>query len=217
MDTVPAFIFDMDGVIVDSTPMHTRAWTAYLASLGVQAGALSSRMLGKHNDELVRDFLSAHRLTDELVTEHGRRKEALYRDMMAPVLEENLVPGVREFIARHREAPLAVATNAEPANVRFVLDHAGLRTHFRTIVDGQQVSRPKPYPDIYFQAAESLGVPPYDCIIFEDSITGIQAARATGARVVGLSTTLSDLPHVDLTIADFFDPALESWLNTIHG
>jgi beta-phosphoglucomutase family hydrolase len=212
MDAVPALIFDMDGVIVNSTPVHTRAWTAYLGELGLRAGNLSDRMLGKHNDEIVRDLLSAHPLTEELVAEHGRRKEALYRDMMAPVLEDNLVPGVREFIARYAEEPLAVATNAEAANVAFVLDRAGLRQYFRAIVDGQQVARPKPHPDIYLQAAKLLGVAPQDCIIFEDSLTGVEAARAAGARVVGLTTTLSDLPDVDLTIEDFFDPALEPWL-----
>jgi beta-phosphoglucomutase family hydrolase len=212
MDAVPALIFDMDGVIVNSTPMHTRAWTAYLSDLGLPAGNLSDRMLGKHNDEIVRDLLASDLLTEELVVEHGKRKEALYRDMMAPVLEENLVPGVHQFIARYGETPLAVATNAEAANVAFVLDGAGLRQYFRVIIDGQQVARPKPHPDIYLEAARLLGVAPQDCIIFEDSLTGVEAARAAGARVVGLATTLSELPHVDLTIQDFLDPALEPWL-----
>ena len=73
---------------------------------------------------------------------------------------------------------MAVASNAEPANVDFVLDAAGLRPYFRAVLDGHQVSRPKPYPDIYLRAAEILGSVPAECVIFEDSLTGIRAARA---------------------------------------
>jgi beta-phosphoglucomutase-like phosphatase (HAD superfamily) len=81
-------------------------------------------------------------------------------------------------------------------------------------VDGHQVARPKPHPDIYLRAAELLGVPPEDCVVFEDSLTGIQAARAAGMAVVGVGTTHDELPGVGLEIRDFTSPALEPWLAT---
>ncbi|HYP05165.1 MAG TPA: HAD family phosphatase [Bryobacteraceae bacterium] len=212
---MPAIIFDMDGVIVDSTATHTEAWVVYLRNLGISADNLTARMLGKHNSELVRDLFGTRPLTEDDVFAHGAAKEALYRDMIRPVLREKLVPGIREFLTRHKNEPMAVATNAEPANVRFVLENAGLAPYFQAVVDGSQVARPKPHPDVFLKAAELLGHAPEDCVIFEDSLTGIQAARASGARVVGLTTSLRELPSVDLAIGDFFNSRLEPWLQEL--
>jgi len=108
---------------------------------------------------------------------------------------------------------LAVATNAEGANVDFVLDGAGLRSLFRVIVNGHEVTNPKPHPDVYLLVAEKLRVPPEDCIVFEDSHTGVAAGLAAGMRVIGVTTTHDNLPGVSLLIRDFDDPALESWLS----
>ena len=212
---VPALIFDMDGVIVDSTAVHTEAWIAYLRRNGISADNLAGRMLGKHNDELVRDLFASIPLSDEQIFHHGANKELLYRDMIRPNLQDKLVPGVLEFLANHEGWPMAVATNAEPANVKFVLEHADLSRYFKAIVDGTQVARPKPSPDVFLKAAALLNHAPQDCIIFEDSLTGIDAARAAGARVVGLTTTLAELPNVDLTIRDFLDSNLEPWLQLL--
>jgi beta-phosphoglucomutase len=209
-----AFIFDMDGVIVDSTSAHVEAWKLYLQSHGLSADGIESRMLGKHNDELVRDFFAGRELSEQDIFEHGARKEQIYRDMMAPVLPGNLVPGVTEFIQRHRDRSMGLATNAEPANVEFVLTTAGLRWYFGAIVNGQQVERPKPAPDIYLHVAGLLGVKAEDCVVFEDSPAGIQAARSAGMRVVGLTTTCPDLNGVDLAIPNFLEPELETWLRS---
>lgn len=209
---VAAFIFDMDGVIVDSTATHTEAWTAYLREYGISADSLSTRMLGKHNGELVRDFFGSHPLNEEDVFEHGARKEALYRELIGPTLEEKLVPGITDFLEQYKHKPMAIATNAEPANVHFVLERAGIARYFQAVVDGSQVSRPKPHPEVFLRAAALLGEAPEACVVFEDSLTGIQAARAAGMRVVGLTTTLTNLPNVDFTTRDFRDPMLGSWL-----
>ena len=172
-------------------------------------------MLGKHNSDLVRDLFGAEPLTEAAIYEHGARKEALYRDLMGPVLREKLVPGVVDFLSRHADWPMAVATNAEPANVHFVLKNAGLSHFFRAVVDGHQVERPKPDPEVFLKAAASLGYAPADCVVFEDSLTGIQAARRSSARVVGLTTTMTEFSDVDLTIRDFNDSKLEPWLQEL--
>lgn len=212
-----AFIFDMDGVIVDSNKTHTEAWRHYLDQQGIDAGDIEARMLGKRNDEIVRDFFSHLALTDDLVFQHGARKEELYRDMIRPDLDERLVPGISDFLEHYRDMPIGLATNAEPANVDFVLDSAGIRPYFQAIVNGHEVERPKPFPDVYLKVAEKLGFPPQDCIVFEDSLTGVQAAQAAGMRVVGVRTTLEEFPKVDLTISHFQDPELERWLQSIFS
>jgi beta-phosphoglucomutase len=209
---IKALIFDMDGVIIDSNPLHRDSWAAYTRRHGVEmTDAMQQAMYGKRNDEIIRGFLGNH-LNDSEVAAHGASKEQLYREMMAPHLEGALVPGVREFLRRHRNLSLAVATNAEPANVDFVLTGASLREFFDVVVDGHQVERPKPHPDIYLRVAEILGIPPSECVVFEDSYTGVEAGLAAGMRVVGVSTTHDDLPGVSILIADFRGPLLEDWM-----
>ena len=207
-----ALIFDMDGVIVDSNPIHKEAWAAYNRRFGIETSeAMHQRMYGRRNDDIVRDFFGPQ-LTPEEVHEHGAAKERLYRELMGPSVRESLVPGVVEFLARHRGLPIAMATSAEPENVEFLLEAAGLRPYFRAIVDGHQVHDPKPHPEIYLKAAELLQASPRDCVAFEDSFAGIQSARAAGMMVVGVLTTHDELPGVDLQIRDFNSPELEPWL-----
>jgi beta-phosphoglucomutase len=201
----------MDGVIVHSTPVHNRAWEIYLAQHGIAPGEIENRMHGLRNDDIVRDYFGDD-LDEEAVHRHGADKERLYRELMRPELERWVVPGVREFLEAHRGVAKAVASNAERPNLDFILDESGLRPHFQFVVDGHQAPRPKPFPDIYLAAAALLGTDPTNCIVFEDSLAGVQAAYEAGARVVGLTTTLATLPRVDLAVPDFRDPALMAWL-----
>ena len=127
------------------------------------------RMYGKRNDQIVRDFFGES-LSAEEVAARGAAKEQLYREMIRGRLEEILVPGVRAFLERYRSFPKAIATNAEPANVDFLLDRADLRRYFQAVVDGHQVTHPKPHPEVYLRAAEKLGAAPRDCIVMEDSL-----------------------------------------------
>lgn len=207
-----ALIFDLDGVIVDSMPLHTHSWKLYLEKHGINAPDLVEQMHGRRNDEIVTAFWGNH-LTPEENFQHGAAKEALWRDLMEPVLESHLVPGVRSFLERYAEAPIALGTNAEPANATFVLRKANLIHLFNAIVDGMQVEKPKPWPDVYCRASDLLGVAPSNCIVFEDSPTGVQAAKAAGMRVVGIQTHVP-LEGVDFACDNFLDPALDAWLAT---
>lgn len=203
----------MDGVVVLSTDLHMKAWILYLERHGVKDTSVIYRMLGKRNDQIVHEIFGPDLPEDEM-EEHGAAKERLYRELMTPVLEESYVAGVREFLrAVHAQGvPLALATNAEPLNVDFVLDHAGLRPLFSAIVDGSQVANAKPDPEVFLTAAARIGVEPHNCVIFEDSPGGIQAALSAGGRVVGLLTTEKAYPQAALTMPDFADSKLLPWL-----
>lgn len=202
----------MDGVIIDSNPFHRRAWAQYNRRFGIETDeAMQQRLWGRRNDDIVRDFFG-EQLTSEEIQVHGAAKERLFREAIGPVLNEALVPGVREFLERHRCMSMGLATNAEPANAQFLLEIAQLAAYFRAVVDGHQVDRPKPYPDIYLRAAELLETAPPNCVVFEDSVAGIQAARGAGMSVVGVTTTHDHLPDVDLEIKNFNTPELEPWL-----
>ncbi len=207
-----ALIFDLDGVIVDSMPAHEVAWRRYLGFLGVDGGDLPGRMQGRRNDEIVRDFLGVE-MDHETVLAHGAAKERMFREILGERVREYLVAGIAQWLERLEGAPIALASNAERANIDFTLDGAGLRRYFDVIVDGSQVARPKPSPDVYLRAAELLKIAPRNCIVFEDSAVGVAAAVAAGTRVVGVRTHSNPLEGIVFSIANFLDSELDGWLS----
>lgn len=206
----------MDGVLVHSTPVHNEAWRQYLAGHGLHLdlAAIEPVMLGKHNSDIVRAFFG-NNLSETEIARHGAEKERLYRELMRPRLGHYIVAGVAGFLDRYRHVPKGLASNAEPANVDFILGETGFGRYFRAVLTAEEVKRPKPDPEIYLELARRLGVSPSSCLVFEDSVTGIEAARRAGSRVVGVATTTTSLPEADLVIRDFEDPALEPWLDAV--
>ena len=190
----------MDGVIVDSNPLHREAWEAFNLRYGVETTeAMHESMYGKRNDDIVRNFFGSE-LPEAEVFARGAAKEALYREMAKDRLEEMLVPGLREFLQTFRDSPMALASNGEAANIDLIVEKAGLRPYFRAVVNGRQVVNPKPHPEIYLRVADILQVEPANCIVFEDSHAGVQAGVSAGMRVVGIRTTHGELPGTSITI-----------------
>ena len=169
-------------------------------------------MHGKRNSELVQDFLGSE-VSEEAAFEHGRAKERLFRELLFKEDPNRFqVPGVIEFLERHKDVPKAVGSNAEPENINFVLDNFHLRPYFQAVVNGYDVERPKPFPDIYLKAAQRLRTDPGNCIVFEDSPTGAEAGIKADMRVVAVETTPTEFAGVQLRIKNFCDPLLEPWL-----
>lgn len=201
----------MDGVLVDSMPFHERAWEVYLAQKGLDASALNAQMHGKHNDELLREVFGED-LTIDQIQWMGAEKEALYRQLIVGELEGQLLKGVREFLELYSGTRKAVASNAIAANVDFVLDEAGLRKYFEQSVNGQQVKRGKPDPEIYLKVAALLNLEPEECIVFEDSQPGIDAALAAGMGVVAINSHRTTLIGQSVEADHFLDTRLHEWL-----
>ena len=207
-----ALIFDMDGVLLNSNPVHREAWAAFNRRYGLETTEeMHHFMYGKRNDAIVRGFFGSD-LPDEEVHARGAAKEALYRKMIEGSLEESLVPGVRQFLEDYRDAPKAVASNAEPDNVNLLLDRSGLRAYFQVVVNGHEVQNPKPHPEIYLRTSDLLGVAPANCIVFEDSHSGVEAAVAAGMRVIGISTTYDNLPSTMISVDNFLSGDIQRWL-----
>jgi beta-phosphoglucomutase family hydrolase len=207
-----ALIFDMDGVIVDSNPVHREAWEQFNRRYGIETTeAMHQRMYGKHNADIVRDYFGPD-LTPEEVAARGAAKEEVYRELAGSRLEQMLVPGLRDFLEEYRDIPKGVGSNAEPANVEFILDQAELRPYFQAVVDGHQVRNPKPHPEVFLRVADILRVAPADCVVFEDSPTGVQAGLAAGMKVIGLGTTFENLPGTSITVDNFRNGQLRRWL-----
>jgi beta-phosphoglucomutase family hydrolase len=203
-----AVIFDMDGVIVDTNPHHRLAWRQYYQRYGktLSDEDFLRHVSGKHNTDIIAHLFAGQTLTADEVLQLGNEKEALFRELYRP----HLVPvaGLTAFLKALKTAGIltAVATSAPVENLDFVIDALKLRPYFDALLNESMVSRPKPDPEIYQQAMAKLGVEPGESVVFEDSMTGIQAARASGATVVGVATTQTPdelRPWVDEVIRDF--------------
>jgi beta-phosphoglucomutase family hydrolase len=191
-NTIPtAFIFDMDGTIVDSMPYHTRTWLNLLAAEGVQVGfdEFNRRTGGLPNPEVVHTFFGAH-LSDTETAAIAEQKENLYRAALRPDLKP--IDGVIEFLreARRLNIPLALATSAPQENIEFILSGIQAREFFRVVVGVVDIQRGKPDPQIFLLAAERLGVPPEQCVAFEDSPAGVEAARRAGMKIVAVTSSV---------------------------
>jgi len=189
--TMPAFIFDMDGTIVDNMAFHTDSWIAFFARRGktYDPDAFFRETAGAQVREILRERLDAD-IPDDEIAVLAQEKEALYREMYAP--HRSAIRGFEDFVTRARAdgVKLAVATSAPPANIVFTLDELDLRRHFDAVVGAADVARGKPHPDVFLKAAEKLGAPPADCIVFEDAPMGVEAARRAGMRTVVITSTL---------------------------
>ena len=184
-----AYIFDMDGTLVDNCAAHVKAWQKFakahghpltkkqiLAWMGAKGSFYVEQVAGH---PLAPD--EAKRLCDE--------KEALYRKIYKPVLPD----GLRAWLdyAHARKVPCALATGGPRANVDFILDSLGLRDDFAAVVDETMYARSKPDPECFLKAAALLGVEPSLCRVYEDAVNGVAAARAAGMSVVAITFTNS--------------------------
>jgi HAD superfamily hydrolase (TIGR01509 family) len=177
----------MDGVIVDSHPVHKKTWRKFLELLGkeIDEERLSFIMEGRKRDEILRYFLGD--LSDDQVRVLGHQKEQLFREESADM---KVIEGLREFLQQLSEAKirLAVASSGSNGRVNFVLDSLNLRHYFQAIVTGDQVMYGKPDPTIFRVACDQLCVQPSETLVFEDSVSGVRAAKAAGMRCVGVAT-----------------------------
>ena len=177
-----AYIFDCDGTVVDSMPLHYRAWKAALAEWNCDFPEdLFYAWGGKPVRNIIADLNQIYSLTmpvDSLAV----RKEALY---LAQLPSLKAIPEVVEHItAQHGRIPFAVASGSRRNSVVGSLTTVGLFDKFDTIVSAGDYLHAKPAPDCFLLAAERLGVAPKDCLVFEDTQLGIQAATAAGMASV---------------------------------
>jgi beta-phosphoglucomutase len=213
-----AFVFDMDGTIVDNMAFHTDSWLEFFARRGknYDPDAFFRETAGAQGREILRERLGAD-IPDDEIAVLAQEKDALYREMYEPHL--STIDGFDDLVeqAGVRGVKLAVATSAPPANIVFTLDGLDIRRHFDAVVGAADVKRGKPHPDVFLKAAEQLGVAPEHCIVFEDAPLGVEAAKRAGMRAVVLTTTLpaeafAEYDNVirivsdfsELTIADLF-------------
>ncbi len=194
MDLIPAHIrglvFDCDGTLADSMPLHWRAWQAVAARHGFEfteerfysLGGVPSRDIVKalsHEQGMPLDALAI-----------AREKEIEYRPLIQQVEPINAIVGIVR--TNHGRRPMAVASGGTHRIIEQVLEHLGIRSLFTAIVTSEDVANQKPAPDIFLEAARRIGVEPRFCRAYEDTDLGIQAIRAAGMEAVDVRELLAD-------------------------
>lgn len=200
-----AFIFDMDGVIIDSNPFHKIALKQFCQKYGhdLSEEQLKEKIYGRTNKDWITNVFG--KLEEKKLRSYAEEKEALFRK----IYEQDIhaLNGLVSFLeAMDRlHIPRAIATSAPRANVDFTLTHTGIEKYFPLILDESFVSKGKPDPEIYIKTVDALKLSPENCVVFEDSLSGVRAGKQAGCKVVGISTTHSaeELSETDLVIGDF--------------
>lgn len=186
-----AYIFDMDGTLIDNCRWHVLAWREFAHRHGRDIsekdildwmGATSAYYMNRIFDREV---------PPDECAELTKEKESLYRSLYAPHMK--MPDGLGEMLqdARKRGIKLAIATGGSIDNVDFILDGLKVREMFDAVVDASQYKNGKPAPDCYLVAASRLGMTPADCLVFEDAVGGVRAAKAAGMKVVAITATVS--------------------------
>jgi len=199
-----AFIFDMDGVLVDSNPTHKIALKQFCKKHGYDLSEtdLREKIYGRTNRDWLLNLFG--NLNEETIRAYAEEKEALFRELYVDIKP---LDGLHSFLKKldANGIPLAIATSAPRANVDFTISKTGITHFFPIILDDSFVTKGKPDPQIYLKSAAALGMPSGQCVVFEDSLSGVMAAKRAGCKVVGVTTTHTreELTETDLNIDNF--------------
>ncbi|QNK64604.1 HAD family phosphatase [Pedobacter sp. PAMC26386] len=206
MNKEVAVIFDMDGVICHTNPYHSLAFREFFSARNLTPTDedFAAHMFGKSNSYILSHFLKRPVSGAELL-EMENEKESLFRKIYAPHIEP--IGGIMEFITdlENNGVKLGVATSAPYANLDLILNEVPIRKKLGSILASEDVKNHKPDPEVYLTSALNLGVKPEECLVFEDSFSGITAAINAGMHVVGVLTshTIEELPKCNLYIDNY--------------
>jgi HAD superfamily hydrolase (TIGR01509 family) len=178
----------MDGVLVDTGEFHYQSWVEVLAEYGIPFSREFFRETFGMNNDGVLSSLLGEKLTPELLAEISAKKEHWFREAVQGHAQP--LPGVRVWLERLQAGGFrqSIASSAPPANIKVLVDELGLRGHFDAMVSGVDLPA-KPAPVLFLEAARQLGVPPARCVVVEDAVAGVEAAKRAGMKCIAVTTT----------------------------
>jgi beta-phosphoglucomutase len=214
MNKYEAFIFDLNGTMINDMHYHEKAWYDVLVNdlkAPLTLEQVRHQLYGKADEMFYRIF-GINKFSKEEIETISAQKEIRYRKEFLPHLK--LIPGLNAFLnkAKSGNIALAIGTAAPVLNVDFALDNLNLRHYFGAVIGPDDVAESKPNPEVFLMAAGRLGIAPEKCVVFEDAPKGIEAASRAGMKAVGVTSyhTDEELKNRNLlfTIEDYSDPQL---------
>lgn len=204
--TIEAVIFDLNGTIINDGAYHDAAFEEFFRrhDVNISMDEYRQRYYARKNEEIMPELLQ-RTLTPAEIAALSQEKEDIYHDLYGPRIGE--VAGFSSLVAmlKAQGKKIGLATSSGPTNLAFTFEHLRFQGLFDAVVDGWEVTRSKPDPEIYLKTAERLSVVPDKCLVFEDAPVGVLGARRAGMRVVGLLTShdAEQLCEAEACIHDF--------------
>ena len=216
MNSTTAFLFDLNGTMINDMHFHEKAWFDVLNEdlhANMTMAEVKSHMYGK-NEELFERVFGKDRFSLEEMAAYSLKKEKKYQEAFLPHLQ--LINGLDAFLqkAAAHQIGMAIGTAASPFNVNYVLNHLPIQQYFRAIITADDVSVSKPNPEVFLQCADQLNAPYQNCIVFEDAPKGVEAALNAGMKAVVIKTyhsaeEFAHFSNVLMMVDDYTDPQLQ--------
>ncbi|GAJ23288.1 unnamed protein product, partial [marine sediment metagenome] len=206
MPEIAAVIWDMDGVLADTAPHHLLAWQETFAKRGINfTEADFKRGFGIRNDAIIKNTLG-EQVTPEEIEAIAREKEATFRRIIGKDIKP--LPGALELVKALDEGgiSMAIASSTTIENIHLIVGSLGIADYFKAVITGHDVSEGKPSPQVFLLAAQRLGAEPKNCIVIEDAVAGVKAAKSAGMYCVAVSNSH---PQEKLNEADLIVASLE--------
>jgi beta-phosphoglucomutase len=191
MATIKGFLFDLDGVIVDTAKFHFKAWQRLAQDLGIHFSEEENEQLkGVSRKESLEKILSwgDKSLSADEFEKRMAQKNEWYLELVQHMGKEEALPGAKSFLEEATKLNLSIGLGSASKNALLILDQLAITPLFQTIIDGNKVSKSKPDPEVFQKGADDLGLPAESLVVFEDSLAGIEAARRGGFRTVGIGS-----------------------------
>jgi len=202
MNLIQACIFDLDGVIVDTAVYHYQAWKRLANELGFDFTEEDNEKLKGVSRMASLDLIlqwGGLEKTQAEKEELAARKNEWYVDMITKMTPAEVLPGAREFVESCKASGIKTALGSASKNSETILAKVGISHLFDVVIDGNKVSKPKPDPEVFLKGAEELHIAPRNCVVFEDAIAGVEAAKNGGMLAVGIGSAKT-LVEADLVI-----------------
>jgi beta-phosphoglucomutase family hydrolase len=201
-----AVIFDLDGTLIDNNSFHLKSWIEYLKNIGrnISEEEYNLNFNGRTNKDVIQ-YVFNREMTEEEILKYSLEKEAVYRKIYQQFIKP--INGLIQFldILKSKKIPMAIATSGIQPNIDFMFENIPIKEYFQTVVNSSHILKGKPDPEIYLKAASLLGIPPENCLVFEDAVVGIKSAKAAGMKVIAVATThpKEELCEADMIVSDY--------------
>lgn len=189
---IKAVIFDLDGVLVSTDEQHFQAWRTIAEEEGIAFSREDNEKLrGVSRMESLELLLGGKSAGYTLKQKHkiAKRKNEYYQKCLSQLSASDILPGVCQLLHSLRQSQIALAVGSSSKNAKTILDRVELTNYFDIIITGNDIQHSKPDPEVYMLAAHRLGISAAECIVVEDAVAGVNAARAAGMRTLGVGST----------------------------
>jgi beta-phosphoglucomutase len=200
-----AFIFDLDGVIVETAIFHYKAWRKMANDLGFDISEEFNEGLKGISRMDSLNLILEHGnivLTESEKMDWATKKNEHYLTLVSKMTANDILPGVKEFFTQIKQTDIKIALGSVSKNAKMILEGVGLINEFDAIIDGTKITKGKPDPEVFLKGAAELGLSPDECLVFEDAVAGVEAGKNAGMMVVGIGKT-EVLTKADIVFSSF--------------